>query len=156
MIRKAIDIILTVNLIVVGLYIAYLWQAGVLTVNYNHEPEVVRVEQSIYDVFTTTLKQEVNRERGVPIEGYEPQMYLAAFPGLTKSDFNKVEASIGYYQIIDGQLRQQIDQGELIHSAAAAINRRGMRTLLDNVAERLQVDLQNDGTITEIMDAISA
>lgn len=156
MIRKSIDIFLTINLLLVVGYLAYLWTNGTLVIDFNQETPVEIVEQTVYDVFALTLRQEVNVAIGPPIEGYEPAMFLQSFPGLTASDFAGVEASIGSYQIIDGQLRHVIEEGELVHSAAAAVNRRGMQTLLDNVATRLQVDLEADGTITEVMDAISS
>ena len=104
--------------------------------------------------FKTTLKNEVNNTLGVPIEGYEPFMFMETFPGLTETDFEGVEASIGHYTIEEGKLIHKPDDTKLIHSAAKAITDRGLNTLLANVSVRLKVDLGADGTLTEIMEAL--
>jgi hypothetical protein len=104
--------------------------------------------------FKTTLKNEVQNTQGIPIEGFEPAMFLKAFPGLADTDFEGVEASIGYYTIEGGKLVHKIDNSKLIHSAAQAVTDRGLDTLLSNVAVRLNVDLTKEGTLTEIMEAL--
>jgi hypothetical protein len=109
---------------------------------------------SVLYAFKTTLKNEVQTTQGVPIEGFEPAMFLKAFPGLTDTDFEGVEASIGYYTIEGGKLVHKIDDSKLIHSAAKAVTDRGLDTLLSNVAVRLNVDLTKEGTLTEIIEAL--
>jgi hypothetical protein len=108
----------------------------------------------VVDVFVYTLEEEVRKKSGQPAEGYVPSMFLEAFPGLAETDFEGVEASIGYYTIEQGRLVHKFDNTELIHSAATAITRRGMETLLHNVASRTNIDLQTDGTITDIMSVL--
>ncbi len=109
---------------------------------------------SVLYAFKTTLKTEVQNTQGVPIEGFEPSMFLKAFKGLAVTDFEGVEASIGFYTIEDGKLVHKTDDSKLIHSAAQAITDRGLDTLLSNVAVRLNVDLTKEGTLTEIMEAL--
>ena len=104
--------------------------------------------------FKSVLKNEVQRTQGMPIEGYEPFMFLKAFPGLTATDFEGVEASIGHYTIQEGKLMHVTDNSKLIHSAAKAITDRGLNTLLSNVSVRLKVDLTKEGTLTNIMEAL--
>jgi hypothetical protein len=105
-------------------------------------------------VFRTTLRNEIDKEIGKPIEGYEPFMFLQVFPGLTETDFEGVEASIGHYTVEDGRLIHKLDDTRLVHSAAKAVTDRGMDTLLGNVSKRLKVDLSSGGTLTEIMNAL--
>lgn len=105
-------------------------------------------------VFRTTLRNEVNAKLGVPKEGYEPYMFIQAFPGLSETDFEGVEASIGFYTLENGQLVHKTDNTKLIHTAAKAITDRGMDRLLANVSLRLGVDLNKNGTLTEIMTAL--
>lgn len=105
-------------------------------------------------VFKTTLKNEVTAKLGMPIEGYEPFMFLETFPGLTETDFENVEASIGHYTIEEGRLVHKLDDTKLIHSAAKAVTDSGLDTLLANVSIRLGIDLAKDGTLTEIMEAL--
>lgn len=109
---------------------------------------------SVLYAFKTTLKTEVQNTQGMPIEGFEPSMFLKAFKGLAVTDFEGVEASIGFYTIEDGKLVHKTDDSRLIHSAARAITDRGLDTLLSNVAVRLNVDLTKEGTLTEIMEAL--
>lgn len=118
-------------------------------------PESV-IRADVIEVFRFTLEDEVRKKVGMPIEGYEPQMFLQVFPGLVETDFDGVEASIGSYIIAEGRLEHEIDTSKLIHSAATAISREGYKTLLKNVANRIDVDFNTDGTITDIMGALTS
>ena len=120
-------------------------------VEFNVEKEI---PLEVQYAFKTTLKNEVNTKIGVPIEGYEPVMFLKVFPGLAETDFEGVEASIGHYTIEEGRLVHKTDTTKLIHSAAKAITDRGLDRLLGNIAVRLKVDLTQNGTLTEIIEAI--
>lgn len=115
---------------------------------------VQTAQEDVRSAFRTALQSEVREQLGMPIEGYEPAMFLQVFPGLTETDFEGVEASVGYYTVEKGRLTHKLDDSRLVHSAAGAITNRGMDTLLENVSERLQVDLSQDGTLTKIMNAL--
>jgi len=105
-------------------------------------------------VFRKELQAQVQEKLGTPIEGYEPWMFLQVFPGLTETDFERVQASIGHYAIENGELIYVQDPAKLIHSAAKSITDEGMETLLHNVSVRLKVDLAEGGTLTKIMSAL--
>lgn len=154
--RKAIDIILTLNLLFLTGFVLYVWWNGSLIVRYD--PESVAADQAVYDslahLFSETLREGVDERVGVPIEGYEPSMLIAAYPGLVETDFEDVEASIGKYVVVDGTLVHVTPPGALLHSAASAIGRNGYATLLKNLATRLHIDLSEDGTLTQVMIAI--
>jgi hypothetical protein len=125
---------------------------------FSNDPVPFPVEREIpvetRYVFRTTLRNEVDKQIGRPIEGYEPFMFLQVFPGLTETDFEGVEASIGHYTVADGRLVHKLDDTRLVHSAAKAVTDRGMDTLLGNISKRLKVDLSSEGTLTEIMNAL--
>lgn len=125
---------------------------------FSQDPVLFDVEsqipQAVDYVFKTTLKNEVREKIGTPIEGYEPFMFLEVFPGLTETDFDNAEASIGEYAIEDGRIVHKLDTSKIIHSAAKAVTDRGLTTLLANVSVRLGVDLTDEGTLTEIMEAL--
>ncbi len=118
------------------------------------ETTTVPRADTIHVVFRNTLQSEVRSRIGMPIEGYVPSMFLTIFPGLTETDFEGVEASIGYYTMEQGRLVHKLDTSGLIHSAATAITDHGLDTLLQNISDRLKVDLEKDGTLTLIMDAL--
>ena len=121
------------------------------------EEKNFRVDPDIVDVFRFTLEDEVKKKQGQPIEGYEPQMFMAVFHGLAATDFEGVKASIGYYTVVGGKLTHKLgDTKGPIHSAAGAINRTGYEILLNNVAKRGGINLQANGTITDVMNVITA
>jgi hypothetical protein len=125
---------------------------------FSNNPVVFDIGQEIKPevqaVFRTTLKNEVVAKQGQPIEGFEPFMFLKVFPGLTESDFEGAEASIGYYTMEDGRLVHKTDTTKLIHSAAKALTDMGLDTVLANTSVRLKVDLTQEGTLTEVMEAL--
>lgn len=125
-----------------------------LTVNQDTAPTTV-VDQTIVDVFQFTLQDEVDKKLGHPIEGYEPQMFLQVFPGLVETDFNGVEASLGYYRIQNGKLQHEMSDTGLVHSAAGAVTRKGMKTLLNNIAARAEINLAESGTLTDIIEVLT-
>ncbi len=143
--------------ILVCLNLAFWYLGGATFITSYTEPKVtaeVTTDPVLIDVFVYTLEEEVRRKIGQPIEGYQPAMFLEVFPGLVETDFEGVEASIGFYTIVQGRLVHELGTPELVHSAAGAITPRGMETLLQNVASRLEIDLAHDGTITDIMRAL--
>lgn len=127
-------------------------------VPFSPDPITFRVDKGIpYDVqqtFQMTLRNAVKAKFGVPPDGYEPYMFMEMFPGLTESDFEGVQASIGSYTMQDGRLVYETDKTKLIHPAAKAVTDAGMNTLLANVSVRLGVDLSTNGTLTQIMNAL--
>ncbi len=117
--------------------------------------KVEKIDPDIVDVFRFTLEDEVLKKIGQPIEGYEPQMFLEAFSGLTETDFAGVSAVIGTYEVLEGRLEHRLgDTKQPIHSAATAIDKEGYETLLNNVANRAAINLKGSGTITDVMSVI--
>jgi len=113
------------------------------------------IQADIVDIFRFTLEDEVRKKIGMPKEGYEPAMFIKVFPGLVETDFDGVQASLGVYQMHEGTLQYVLDDSKLVHSAAKAITREGYRTLLHNIANRIDIDLSSTGTITDVMRSIT-
>ncbi len=134
-----------------------LYSGGFDFIREQFEPDVVTpsVEPDVVDTFRDTLQAEVIAKQGQPIEGFVPQMFMATFPGLVESDFDGVEASIGKYVLRNGRLEHEIGEARLVHSAATAITRKGMETLYRNVATRVGINIEDGGTLTNIMAAIT-
>lgn len=156
--KRIFDWILTLNLIVVvGLFVYLLW-SGQLVIEYvgGTTSEVALSTEEEAVLFGQTLRAAVDENIGQPIEGYEPSMFLSVFPGLVATDFEDVEASIGKYVVVEGQLVHVVPPDVPLHSAATAVTGRGLRTLLENIALRAQIDLADTGTLTEVMEAISS
>lgn len=158
--KKFFDWVLTLNLVVVTGLGIYLWWSGNLFIQVhtpvtNTSQSTQSIDAETEQLFITTLRETVNRQLGQPIEGYTPDMFIAVFPGLVATDFEDVEASIGKYVVVEGQLVHVTPPGQPIHSAASAVSSRGLITLLQNVANRAQIDLAYSGTITDIMRVIT-
>lgn len=155
--KRIFDWVLTINLILIVGLCLYLWTSGRLVVEYIDEPnnQLVKSTEEEAVLFGSTLRDAVDSQLGQPIEGYTPDMFIAIFPGLVATDFEGVDASIGKYVVVEGQLVHVTPPGVPLHSAATAVTSRGLRTLLDNVAARAQIDLSQDGTLTEVFDTLS-
>ena len=97
----------------------FVYSGGLALLMKTEQEEVmpVRVQTNIVDVFRFTVEEEVQKKIGMPIEGYEPQMFLEVFPGLAETDFDGVQASVGHYEIQDGRLVHELDPQKLTHSA---------------------------------------
>jgi hypothetical protein len=149
--------ILIVVVLVIVFNALFVFSGGLeLLVKTEQQAEPVgTINADVVDVFRFTLEDEVRKKVGTPIEGYEPAMFLQVFPGLVETDFDGVAASIGGYTVIEGRLEHALDETQLIHSAAEAISRPGYATLLQNIADRTGVNLQADGTITDIMGSLT-
>jgi hypothetical protein len=156
-VKKILDWVLTLNLIVVTGLCLYLWWSGRIQVDVTPAPQSATsvIDPVAANLFKTTLRGEVDREIGVPENGYTPAMFTSVFPGLTTTDFEDVEASVGKYVVVEGQLVHVMPPGVPRHSAVDAITSRGLDTLLQNIAVRGQIDLSEGGTITDIMDMLS-
>lgn len=100
--------------------------------------------------FRTQLEDEVKNKVGQPIEGYEPMMFLQVLPGLEETDFDGVEAEIGYYSYEDNELKHNLEGARMVHSAAGAVAEVGYETLLKNVMNRLNLEF-GDEPIESVM-----
>lgn len=120
------------------------------------EPAPVMLDPLLTEVFIFTLEEEVRKKQGLPEGGYVPQMFLDSFPGLAETDFEGVEASVGYYSLNEsGRIELELRDATLVHETPGAISRSGMETLLNNIAKRTGIDLQRTGTITDIVRVLT-
>ncbi len=143
-------------LVIANVTFVYLGGARWIDEQFFAAPEQpVLTDPVLVDVFIFTLEEEVQKKRVLSEEGYQPQMFLDVFPGLTATDFEGVEASVGYYTFVDGKLVLELDGATLVHETPGAISRRGMETLLANIAKRTGTNLQTTGTITDIIRALT-
>lgn len=127
-------------------------------VTYGPVEETVVVSESpqLLDVFRFTLEDEVKKRNDVVSEaGYTPELLLQVFPGLVESDFENVTASGGVYTIDSGALEFTRDETGLVPTTSGGLNRDGYSQLLQNILVRLQINLEQEGTLTEVITAIA-
>lgn len=88
---------------------------------------------------------------GQPIEGFDAYLLKRAFPELKDEDFNNVVALLGIYKFADNELIFEIDTNGLIHSAAETVSKKGMETLMDNAAIRLDLGIIDQKSVDKLI-----
>lgn len=114
-----------------------------------------KVSAELVDAFKGAIEDEVVKEFGQPTTGFTPEMFLEVFPGLVVTDFSGVSASVGHYEIVEGQLTHVVTKAGPVHRAAGAVSRDGAKTMLINISDRAQIDLAAAGTLTDIFGVIN-
>jgi hypothetical protein len=107
----------------------------------------VTTKRKVIEHFTGELRNGVIERIGQPIEGFTPQLFMQAYPGLVPEDFNDVDALLGKYEVLNGSIEFIMDEEDLIHSAYDAISDEGMLTLLNNIEAREDLEIS---TLTEV------
>lgn len=91
---------------------------------------------------------------GHPIEGFDAELLLAAYPALIPEDFEGVETFEGRYTVTDGTLEFIRDTARPVSSAARTVSADGYETLLLNLSARLRRPAQTNAEIDELLAAI--
>jgi|ETNmetMinimDraft_2_1059921.scaffolds.fasta_scaffold02863_2 hypothetical protein len=101
------------------------------------------------------IERGVENGGGMPIEGFNPQLYKLAFPGLIDEDFDGAEGVNGKWEF-EGELKW-IDRNVNgpITSADGTITQEGMVGVLDNLVERMDVEVSSNEDIDELIDRVS-
>lgn len=114
-------------------------------------------DSELVSYFSDQLWQRgVERLGAMPIEGFDPDLYMGAFPGLQKSDFDNV-AAIGGVWTHDAETDELVFGPEpryTVTSADGTINEEGMPTLLNNIATRLGISVTDQSSVDALLDAI--
>jgi hypothetical protein len=90
----------------------------------------------------------------MPIEGFDADLYLSVFPGLEPQDFEAVAAFEGMYSYRMGEAVFERTQAEPVSSAERTISEAGMRTLLANVSERLNLPATTEQEVELIIESL--
>lgn len=105
--------------------------------------------------FQSMIEEGVVSIGGRPIEGFNPELYMQAFPGLTKEDFDNVEAINGKWSLVNGELNfKTISDEGIFTTADGTINEQGMATLLEKLSRRLAIPSDSKENIDAIITKI--
>lgn len=85
------------------------------------------------------IKSELKAKTGKEFISLEPQLLLSNFPNLTPDDFDGIEAVVGTYSIVNGELTYT--SLEVQDEAADDISSEGLKTLLANYLRRVNLPL---------------
>jgi len=91
---------------------------------------------------------------GHPIEGFDANLLVIAFPGLLESDFHNVKSFEGHYEYNAETLEFVREQAEPVSSAEQTISDEGFATLLQNLEARLEKEIQNESDVDTLINSI--
>jgi len=92
---------------------------------------------------------------GMPIEGFDANLLMAAFPGIMPKDFSGVATPEGVYVFEDGKIRFQRTNNEMITSAERTLDRSGYAALLKNISKRLGFVVNSTAQIDALIDVLN-
>ena len=100
-------------------------------------------------------------ERGIaslgamPIEGFDADFLMGAFPSLVASDFRGVETFEGYYEVANGEVQFVRDRNvQSISTAERTISSVGFGTLLSNLSTRLNMKITTKAEVDAIVESL--
>ena len=91
---------------------------------------------------------------GQPIEGFDNNLLVMAFPGLVNTDFQGVETFEGHYELKNGIVEMIRDKSSPISSAERTVSEDGYKTLLENLVRRLNMKADSRAAIDTIIAKI--
>lgn len=140
--------LLSIVLIALGIYGFVL---GTQDSRETTSPE--ELSSAFQEVLTT---EGIERLEGHPIEGFDAALLLDAYPALEESDFDGVETFEGLYVYEDGELTFTRGGDQPVSSAERTVSNEGYQTLLDNVATRLGILVEDELSLEAVLEALRA
>lgn len=117
----------------------------VLPLDNSSDKAATADRDEVEDYFIDTIKEQtLERINGQPIEGLEQSMYMSAYPGLQESDFENVE-TLG-----------DTNEADVRTSADAMITDAGLVTLLENVSDRLDLEVDSIARVDALLVTLSS
>lgn len=92
---------------------------------------------------------------GQPIEGFDAQLLMLAFPGLVPIDFGGVETFEGHYEVRGGEAVFVRDAPQPVSSAESTISDVGYATLLEQASARLSFPTMTEADVDALINALN-
>ncbi len=109
-------------------------------------------ENSLAEYF---IEKAIENSFAIPIEGFDPELYIGVFPKLLKSDFDNTKAIGGIWKLTNGELVFIRDDSEGITSADGTLTNEGVKTLIKNLESRLNIKVQSVSDLDNLISLIS-
>lgn len=148
------NILIVVVLVVLNVMFYYVNGPAYIDDWWSARQEAVSLDGDVVEVFMFALNDEVITNSGRPPQGFTPEAYLAVLPGLVPTDFDQVDAQLGHYAVINGQLVHIKAGDRLQHQFAKVVTLEGMEDLLQNVVARTGLQLGSEHTITDVINVV--
>lgn len=121
----------------------------------DNEPDSSIVEQSPEEYFKEHIVTRGITDIGQPIEGFDAETLMLAYPGLTPSDFAEVATLEGRYEMTTGELVFVRNEEQPATSAERTLSGEGHMTLLANLSTRLGITPDSIAAVNSILEAIN-
>lgn len=128
-----------------------LWESLPLRKDGNNSQNNISKEAAA--AFQTELTSRGIQKIGQPIEGFDANILMQAFPGLKDFDVDNVESFEGVHEY-ENKLVWKSIQNQTIASAEKMMLTRGYQTLLGNLSERLSMPASTKEQAIAIIDTI--
>jgi hypothetical protein len=109
-----------------------------------------QTEHTLQKEFRVYMITRATERVGQPIEGFDADIFMLAFPGLVPNDFDAVETLEGHYVYEDNKLTFIRETESFGSTAEQTISERGYVTLLSNITRRLKVNLSQRDALEEV------
>jgi len=117
--------------------------------------ETSSISEELSQYFQEKLVTLAVEDIGQPIEGFDANLLIMAYGGLTEKDFEGVKAFEGHYQVQSGELSFIRAQEQPVSSAERTISDEGYVTLLENISDRLNINPQNRDDVDALIERIN-
>ncbi len=117
--------------------------------------EDVEVSDKIAEKF---IQLTIESQEAIPVEGYDPDLYMGVYPALAKEDFDGTEAIGGKWIIGEKRENELIflrNENEEISTADGTLTNEGIKKFLGNIAKRLNIQIENEDDLELLIDKIS-
>lgn len=95
------------------------------------------------------------KDIGQPIEGFDAQLIMTAFPGFLPSDFADVQTLEGHYELRNNAAIFVRDKAQPVSSAEQTLSQKGYGTLLENVSARFGVTVTDKVAVDALIDSLN-
>jgi hypothetical protein len=119
------------------------------------EPEAGGETQTTVQYFREKMIERGIQDIGMPIEGFDANLLIMAYPGLQAADFQGVQTAEGKYEVQNGQAVFVRDTQDMITSAEGMVSEEGYATLLSNVSKRLGKNISTEAQVEELLAQIN-
>ncbi|PIQ92164.1 MAG: hypothetical protein COV70_01255 [Parcubacteria group bacterium CG11_big_fil_rev_8_21_14_0_20_39_22] len=93
--------------------------------------------------FKQLLEERGIKDVGQPIEGFDAELLMVAFPGFDISDFERVETLGGKYEVKEEELHFVQSEKDPKTSADKMVVDSGYKKILENITKRLDIEIKN-------------
>ena len=121
----------------------------------NEKPTTTTTTIDLASYFQERIVALGIKDIGIPIEGFDDQIFISVFPGLVPSDFEGVKTLEGHYEFFNNESVFVRDVSQPISTAERTIANEGYVMLLENVSARLSYSIASKADVDNLIERIN-